>query len=117
MTFDLTTRYYWSYTENKQIYTLLDNGLYNNYSSSSTDTKPYDENYNSWNMDLSFTWLFAPASQMTILYRTNAIDDRYEDIDKKLGNNLHNLFKNNLDDIISVSVRYYIDYNVVKNKF
>jgi hypothetical protein len=115
MNINLTGRYYWSFSENKEILTLQNNGYFSSYSVNSTDTSPYNENFNSWNMDLSFSWWFAPASQISFLYRNNAIDYRNIDIEKKLGNNLHNLFNNNLDDIFSISLRYFIDYNSLKN--
>jgi Domain of unknown function (DUF5916)/Carbohydrate family 9 binding domain-like len=117
MALNLTARYYWSFTENHELLTLQNDGLYNSNSTLESDTKPFNENYNAWNMDLSYSWWFAPASQLSVLYRNNSVDDRYENIDKNIGNNFHNLFKNNLDDIISISLRYYIDYNVIKNKF
>jgi hypothetical protein len=31
-----------------------------------------NRNFNSWNLDLSYSWWFAPASELSILYRNYA---------------------------------------------
>jgi hypothetical protein len=112
MNFDLSARYYWSYTENKSFFQLQDNGRltpYDNY------TEHKDQNLITWNLDVSYNWWFAPGSQLTILYRSNA--SKYDNlINKDFGNNYTNLLNNHdLSHVLSVSVKYFIDYNQVKN--
>lgn len=113
MTFNLSARHYWSYAENNQYLTLQNNGTL---TPNSTFTENKNSNFSTWNFDLSYSWWFAPGSEISVLYRNKATDDRTE-IDKKLGNNFKNLFENNLTNIFSVSIRYFIDYNSIKNKF
>lgn len=112
MTINLTARYYWSFSENKKFFSLMNNG----YLANTDFTGDLNENLNAWNFDLSYSWWFAPASQISVLYRNNALDYRSA-IDKKVGNNLKNLFDDNLNNILSVSFRYYIDYNRAKGWF
>ncbi|MDD5149612.1 MAG: DUF5916 domain-containing protein [Flavobacterium sp.] len=111
MTINLTARYYWSFSENNKFFTLQNDG----YLTDTTYIPNTNENFNAWNFDLSYSWWFAPASQISVLYRNNASDYRNE-IDRKIGNNMKNLFNNNLNNIFSVSIRYYIDYNSLKSK-
>lgn len=115
MTINLAARYYWSYAENLEFQKLQENGLLTN-SSYNLDK---NSNFNSWNVDLSYSWWFAPGSQLSFLYRNNAITDESNiyHIDKNFGNNFRNLFQDNLNNIFSVSVRYFIDYNTAKNWF
>lgn len=113
MTFNLAARHYWSYAENNQFLTLQNDGKF---TPNSTFTENKDSNFSTWNFDLSYSWWFAPGSQISVLYRNNATDYRSE-IDERLGKNLKNLFENNLNNIFSVSIRYFIDYNTIKNKF
>ncbi len=113
MTLNLSARHYWSYAENNQYLTLENNGTL---TPNSTFTENKNSNFSTWNFDLSYSWWFAPGSQISVLYRNNATDYRTE-IDKKLGSNFKNLFENNLNNIFSVSIRYFIDYNSIKNKF
>ena len=73
-----------------------------------------DANFNLWNFDLSYSWWFAPGSQMSILYRNNAATfDR--NINKNFNSNFSNLFNDNLSHVLSFSVRYFIDYKQAKN--
>ncbi|WPO80844.1 DUF5916 domain-containing protein [Flavobacterium sp. KACC 22761] len=114
MTLNLSVRQYWSYAENKDILQLQDNGTLTPY-------PDYDENKNSsfysWNADLSYSWWFAPGSQVSVLYRNNA--DNFERIiDKQYKDNVTALLNNDaLKHAFSISVKYFIDYNAVKNKF
>jgi hypothetical protein len=114
MNFDLSARYYWSYTENHDFYKLEDNGRLTSYSGYS-DNK--NQNLITWNLDLSYNWWFAPGSQLVILYRSNAA--KYDNlINKDFGNNYTSMLNNeDLSHVISISVKYFIDYNQVKNIF
>jgi hypothetical protein len=50
---------------------------------------------------------------MSILYRNNAATfDR--SINRNFGTNFNNLFDDNLNHVLSISVRYFIDYNQAK---
>lgn len=113
MTLNLAVRQYWSYAENKNILQLEPDGTLTPY-------PQYTENKNSsfysWNADLSYSWWFAPGSQISVLYRNNA--SNFERIiDKNFGNNVKGLINNDaLKHVFSISVKYFIDYNDIKNK-
>ncbi|KAB1156275.1 DUF5916 domain-containing protein [Flavobacterium luteum] len=115
MTFNLSVRHYWAYAKNKQFLTLLDDGsvvdnlIYN---------KNIDSNFNTWNLDLSYSWWFAPGSQISVLYRNFNLSTFTQgtDFSKELSRNFSDAIKNNnLDHIFSISIRYFIDYNSLKN--
>ncbi|MCD0470848.1 DUF5916 domain-containing protein [Flavobacterium sp. JAS] len=113
MTINLAVRQYWSSAENKDILELEPDGTLAPY-------PQYTENKNSsfysWNTDLSYSWWFAPGSQLSVLYRNNA--SNFERIiNKNYKHNVTDLLNNDaLKHILSVSVKYFIDYNAVKNK-
>ncbi len=112
MTFNLIARYYWSYAENHEFFTLQDGG-YLSPNPSYSDNK--NRNFNSWNLDFSYSWWFAANSQISVLYRNYAIE-RTNLVEKNMNKNLSNVFDTNLTNILSVSIRYYIDYNSLKSK-
>jgi hypothetical protein len=114
MNFDLSARFYWSYTENKNFLKLENNGRYSDYNGYNENK---NQNLNTWNLDLSYNWWFAPGSQLTFLYRSNAA--QYNNlINKDFGNNYTSLLNNeDLSHVLSISVKYFIDYNQVKNAF
>ena len=115
MTVNLTGRYYWSYSENKKLFSLQNDGYYTFVTDDNATTSAYDRNLNLWNFDLSYSWWFAPASQISVMYRNNTLD--YRDIvNKGLSSNLKDLFENNLNTVFSVSIRYFVDYNSLKKK-
>ena len=114
MTINLSVRQYWSYSENKNFLTLNNNGLYSDYTGITAITNK-DSNYNSWNFDLSYSWWFAPGSQISVLYRNNSSTSE-QSINKDFGKNLSNLLNNDaLGHVFSISLKYFIDYNQLKN--
>lgn len=111
MNFNLSVRHYWSLAENNKIHNLNEDG---SLSTNTTYINNKNSNFSTWNLDLSYSWWFAPGSQMSILYRNNAAAfDRK--INKDFSSNFSNLFEDNLNHVLSVSVRYFIDYNQAKN--
>ena len=113
MTINLTARYYWSYSKNHEFFTLLNNGYL---TQNNTYAENKDRNFNSWNFDLSYSWWFAPGSEISILYRNYGLE-RADVVEKDLSKNLKSIFNSDLTNVLSISIRYFIDYNSVKNKF
>lgn len=112
MTLNLAVRQYWSYAENKDILELQSNGILTPYSTYTTNK---NSSFYSWNADLSYSWWFAPGSQVSVLYR-NSASNFERIIDKQFKDNVSNLLTNEaLKHIFSVSVKYFIDYNAIKN--
>ena len=106
----LSFRYYWSpVTYEDNFYTLNTDGTLENNSY-------YDNhniNYNIWNLDLSYSWEFAPGSQLVALYRNSIFnEDDLSHLD--FGKNLDNLFNEPVTNNISLKFIYYLDYNKLK---
>ena len=112
MNLNISVRHYWSYSENKKYLLLQPNGRLVDYTSPVTNQ---DQDFSTWNLDLSYSWWFAPGSQLSILYRNNS--SYFNDIIKKnYSDNVKNLLNDNaLNHVFSVSIKYYIDYNSLKN--
>jgi len=113
MNFGLKLRNYWSFSENTSYHRLLENGYVEEY----VYIDNANQNLNLWNFDLSYSWWFAPGSQMSVLYRnSSAIFDN--EINKDLIYNNKSVFNHEqLNHTLSVSIRYFIDYNQAKNVF
>lgn len=111
MTINLSIRHYWSLSEKVAFHTLQEDGkwLPNN-----TFDRNRNDNFNLWNFDLSYSWWIVPGSQLNILYRNNAFQYS-RDINRNYGQNFNSLFEDNLSHTLSLSVRYFIDYNDAKN--
>jgi len=113
MNFNLAIRHYWSYTINREFYTLQDDGYL---LPNTTYNQNKDKNYDTWNLDLSYSWWFAPGSQISILYRNNAsLFETETNFNRTFEGNFKKLLNNdNLTHIFSISMRYFIDYNSLK---
>lgn len=111
MNFNLSVRHYLSYALNNDILTLQDDGTL---IANTTYLNNRNSNFNTWNFDLSYSWWFAPGSQISILYRNNAQNFERE-FSTDYNTNIRNLINNdNLTHSFSVSIRYFIDYNELR---
>lgn len=106
----LTFRHYWSPVKYSDgFFELTDEGGL----TPSSYTALHDKNYNVWNMDLSYTWEFAPGSQFIVFYR-NAVATEDGFADFSYSKNLDHLFKQPISNNFSVKFIYYLDYNKLK---
>ena len=111
MNFNLSLRHYLSYADYSQYYSLQNDGTLN---TTTHFTQNSNSIFNAWNLDVSYSWWFAPGSQVSILYRNNAALFENE-FKRDLGSNFQKVIdKNNLNHVFSISVRYFIDYNSLK---
>ena len=112
MNFNLSVRHYWAYVTNHDFLTLQNDGtLLDN----STYSVNKNSDFNSWNLDLSYSWWFAPGSQISILYR-NSSSLFTREFSRNYDSNFKDAINNeNLNHILSFSIRYFIDYNSLKN--
>ena len=111
MALNLSFRHYFSEVTYKGFSTLNSDG-------SVKDTNIFTENrdgtFNSWNVDLRYSWWFAPGSQLTLLYR-NAVGSYLEESRIGIKENFTRLFNEPMVDNISLKLTYYIDYNQAKS--
>ncbi len=112
MSFNILLRHYWSYSQNKKYLLLQPNGSFTDYGGTVPNQ---DQDFSTWNLDLTYSWWFAPGSQISILYRNSS--NYYNEIIKKdFNNNVKNLLNDSaLGHQFSISIKYYIDYNSIKN--
>jgi len=106
----LSFRHYWSPVQ-------YDNSYYELNNEGSLDSSNYNENhdinFNVWNLDLNYSWEFAPGSLLVILYR-NSIFNEDELAYLNFKKNLDNLFTEPVSNNFSVKFIYYLDYNKLK---
>jgi hypothetical protein len=104
-------RHYWSGDKNKIYYLLQPDGslevdpLY---------TQNKDVNYNAFTIDMVFTWIFKPGSELTFAWKNSAFDEQ-DMVINNYKNNLENSWLNPSNSL-SLKVLYYIDYNSLKRK-
>jgi hypothetical protein len=106
----LRMRHYWSGAGGRHFYQLQDDG------SLVEDifyAQNHDENYNAFNIDMLFRWVFAPGSELSIAWK-NAIFDEKGWVTTDYFENLDNTFRADKTNSISLKILYYLDYNMLR---
>lgn len=116
---NLTLRHYWTtvnYDNNP--YRLLDNGRLQQLPSTFQSLGLDDSNINfsTWNVDLSYSWQFAPGSFLTALYR-NQLFNSNSDADNNFSESINSLFEQDMQHILSIRVQYFIDFEGIRSIF
>jgi len=106
-------RHYWSDRRNKDFYLLKPDGNLTDYHGPVlTGT---DRNYNVFNIDLIYTWQFAPGSTLSLSYKDAAETyDMY--YTQRYNKNLSGILNSPQNNSLSVKVLYYVDYLDLKKK-
>jgi hypothetical protein len=109
----IRARHYWSEVEYKECYLLNRNGSMN----SNTDYENKNHiNYNAFNVDLTYSWEFAPGSELSVVWK-NSIDTQNQNINFNYFDNLNRTLKSTQNNSLSLRILYYIDYQrIIKNK-
>lgn len=111
-TLSLNLLHLWTGLEYRETYLLQPDGRLQ-----SGDFEPAENlNFNNFNMDLRFSWWFAPASELTFLYR-NIIAVNETNYRPGYARNFGDVFSNPAQNNISLRLSYFLDYNqVVKGR-
>jgi len=113
MALNLAFRHYYTDVTYDKFFTLEPDG---ELTPTNSYTESHNATYNSWNIDLRFSWWFAPGSQLSLLYR-NAIEG-YDGISNvSFRDNFDYLFGQPQLNSFSIRVSYFLDYNRMKNWF
>lgn len=113
MAISFAFRHYFTEVIYDKFFTLEENG---DLTPSDTYKENHDATYNSWNIDLRFSWWFAPGSQLSLLYRNSM--ESYDEVSRmNFSNNFDYLFDQPQLNSISLRVSYFLDYNRVKSWF
>ena len=101
----LRVRHYWSQAKYDQFYFLQDDG-YLGYTDYSAD---HNINFNAFNIDVVYTWEFAPGSEMKIVWKNAILRTQNELIDN-FYRNLENTWDSPQANSVSIKLLYYLDY-------
>lgn len=113
MSINTRIRHYWNQVRYAQYFTLLaDGGLKEN----STFTTNTNGNVNYFNIDMVYTWEFAPGSFLNIVWK-NSADDYTRLVDVGYYKNLGSILDANANNNLSLKVIYFLDYLQMKRRF
>jgi hypothetical protein len=114
----LAFRNFWStVTYDTELFVLDEDGVLNTDDGYTTaDVSDPNVNFNTWNLDLSYTWQVAPGSFLTALYR-NQLFNQDSMSEESYYDSISTLFDQPIEQTFSVRLQYFIDYSSIKNVF
>jgi hypothetical protein len=102
-------REYWAIAEYSGRYYLLN---YDGTLSVADIVRHDNTSYNALNADLSYSWRFAPGSELTLVFK-NALYDYQTDIPGSFSDNLKGLWELGITRSLSCKVIWYLDYHSI----
>ena len=112
MSLSLRGRHYWSKVLYKDYWSLNELGGLDK----STYQYNHDTNFNAFNIDMVFSWWFAPGSEMRVVWK-NAIMPSSSAIIHNYFDNFGHTLRSPQDNSLSVKVLYFLDYQNIRKKF
>jgi hypothetical protein len=114
MSLSIYGRHYWQTGAYRRYFTILENGDHqDNYIYDINN----DYNYNAFNVDVNFSWRFAPGSDLTFTYKNAIESDAGGMIERPaFGENFKDMIDFPNNNSVSLKVLYYLDYNYLKGK-
>ncbi len=105
-------RHYWSKVDYKELFTLLLNGTLQK---NTTFSKSENQNVNFFNVDMTYTWQFAPGSFLNIVWK-NAVYTFEDLVEQSYFKNFRNTVQSDQNNNLSLKVIYFLDYLSLKKK-
>ncbi len=111
MYFSLRLRQYWSMGEYDDFFTLQQDGRLSEQTYDFTDNR--DFNFNSFNIDLVFTWLFAPGSSLNLVWKNSILHEK-TGIVQNYFDNFDLIMDSPQFNSLSLKILYYLDYQQLR---
>lgn len=113
MSITLNGRHFWATGKYTGYYSLNNEGILEDYPAY---TGNHNFNFNSFNVDVVFRWIFAPGSTLSIAWKQNILTDEVgiPQINYDYGRNFKNTLQAPQLNQLSVRVLYFIDYVYLK---
>ena len=115
-------RHYWSRVINQEVYILNTSGNLDKIDPSNNslnqfihDNHNFDRNYNIFNVDMVYSWRFAPGSEFNIVWK-NGINTFEQNVVNGYFKNFNNTIAAPQNNSVSLKLLYYIDYLTLKRK-
>ncbi|WP_439881062.1 DUF5916 domain-containing protein [Pontibacter sp. MBLB2868] len=120
MSVSLRARHYWSSAKYNNFYWLTPEGQLQpdvypqGYDGKFADAD-HNINYNAFNVDMVYSWWFAPGSEISIVWK-NAILESGNRVETNYFDNVSRTISSPQNNSFSIKILYYIDYLTMKEK-
>jgi hypothetical protein len=110
MTLNTRVRHYWGYTKFREFRSLLEDGYLGE-----TSAKASNQSFNSFTIDMIYSWIFRPGSELSIVWK-NAIIDFRDVVPSSLVNDLDYTVSLPQNNTISLKLIYFLDYHMLADR-
>ncbi|QHL87537.1 hypothetical protein GU926_08840 [Nibribacter ruber] len=110
---NINARHYYSNASYHEYFLLQEDGNMSAYTNMAESPSSANRNFNAFNIDVVYSWRFAPGSEMSIVWK-NAIYDDLVPTHTNYFRNFNNTLHANQLNSFSVKLLYYLDYLVIK---
>ncbi len=111
-------RHYWAKVKYNEFFRLNLDGTYGDTEYNGLDADGnslHNNSYNAFTIDMAYQWVFAPGSQVSIVWK-NSLFDFSQNVDLTYFDNVDNLTNLPATNSLSIKVLYYLDYWMLKKK-
>lgn len=105
-------RHYWSRVENGRFYFLDNEGLLdptNDIGLDDNGESMYDISYNAWSIDCVYRWIFAPGSELSVVWK-NLLESQGDMLPSTYADNLEDVLRVPHRNSFSIKAIYFLDY-------
>lgn len=103
-------RHYWGYSVFNDYYTLADDG-----EMLPTAATGNNQNFNSFTVDMVFTWIFTPGSELSLVWK-NSITDFNNDVASSLPSDIDYTLGLPPNNSYSLKLIWFVDYHAVQHR-
>lgn len=106
----LNVRHYWSKINYSRFYNLRENGYLED---NPEYTENEDFNFNVFNVDVMYSWNFAPGSFLNVVWKNSIYKEEeigQNDFPGFISNFQNTLNADHVDNSFSIKISYYLDY-------
>ena len=105
-------RHYWSRVENGRFYFLDNEGMLdptNDIGLDDNGESMYDISYNAWSIDCVYRWIFAPGSEVSVVWK-NLLESQGDMLPSTYADNLEDVLRVPHRNSFSIKAIYFLDY-------
>lgn len=104
MTLNTRVRHYWGYSRYKDFHSLLDDGYLGQ-----SEFTAENFSFNSFTIDLIYSWIFKPASELSVVWQQSIINNSKE-IPGTFSDDINYVFNQPQSNAFSIRLLYFLDY-------
>ena len=110
-------RHYWSSLDYQSFHVLSEDGYLDDLGDHNMDDNfnrdEYNRNFNAFNIDMVYSWVFAPGSNLSVVWKSSLLTSENQ-LEPAYFDNLKNTLQSPQLNSFSIKILYYLDYQYLR---